>query len=129
VGKLPCSSIRNAVLSRRIPAAMSCRAALEPSTPAAATAAGRDAQPGAATLMLVLTIGWAATATPVASPPIEVLPVPAVYAPSPPPKLAIHEFIGSWYDADLPVGRSPVANLSTPVDSLQRPLVYCWVPS
>jgi hypothetical protein len=84
VGELPCSFIGNAVLSRRIPAAMSCRAALEPSTPAAATAAGRDAQPGAATLMLVLTIGWAATATPAALPPIEVLPVPAVYAPSTP---------------------------------------------
>jgi hypothetical protein len=47
----------------------------------------------------------------------------------PPPKAAIHEIIGFWYDADLPVGRSPVTNLSTPVDSLQCPLVYCSVPS
>jgi hypothetical protein len=60
--------------------------------PATTLSRGRDFDAGAS--------NWvAATATPVASPPIEVLPVPAVYAPSRPPRPAIHEIIASasWH--------------------------------
>jgi rare lipoprotein A len=49
-------------------------------------------------LGLRLTIGGCAvTPTPVASPPVRALPMPAIYAPPPPPKPAIHEVIASWY--------------------------------
>ena len=49
-------------------------------------------------LCLPLTIGRCAVSpTRVASPPIAALPVPAIYAPPPPPKPAIHEVIASWY--------------------------------
>jgi rare lipoprotein A (peptidoglycan hydrolase) len=50
-------------------------------------------------LSLLLTIGRCeVTWIPVASPPITALPMPAIiYAPPPPPKLAIHEVIASWY--------------------------------
>jgi rare lipoprotein A (peptidoglycan hydrolase) len=41
--------------------------------------------------------GCAVTPTPVASPPITALPTPAIYAPPPPPKPAVHEVIASWY--------------------------------
>ena len=48
-----------------------------------------------------LTIGAAVTAMPVASPPIAALPMPAIYAPSPPPKPAIREVMASWYGRGL----------------------------
>jgi rare lipoprotein A len=53
-------------------------------------------------LSLPLTIGGCAvTPTPVASPPITALPKPAIYAPSPSPKPAIHEVMASWYGGGL----------------------------
>ncbi len=49
-------------------------------------------------LSLPLTIGrCVVTPTPVALPPITASPMPAIYAPPPPPKPAIHEVIASWY--------------------------------
>src|SRR5229473_5847515 len=50
---------------------------------------------------LPLTIGGAVIATPVASPPIAALRMPAIYAPPPPPKPAIREVIASWYGRGL----------------------------
>ena len=50
---------------------------------------------------LPLTIGGAVTATPVASPPIAALRMPAIYAPPPPPKPAILEVMASWYGRGL----------------------------
>lgn len=97
MGELPCSSIRNAVLPRRIPADHVLQGGARTEHTCCCCSGRPRRSAGAVTLMLVLTIGWAATATPVASPPIEVLPVPAVYAPSPPPKPAIHEIIASWH--------------------------------
>ena len=50
---------------------------------------------------LPLTIGGAVIATPVASPPIAALRMPAIYAPPPPPKPAILEVMASWYGRGL----------------------------
>jgi rare lipoprotein A len=48
-------------------------------------------------LSLPLTMGrCAVTPSPVA-PPLTASPMPAIYAPPPPPKPAIHEVIASWY--------------------------------
>ncbi len=49
-------------------------------------------------ISLTLTIGGcAASATPVASPPIAALPMPVIYAPPQPPKPTVHEVTTSWY--------------------------------
>jgi len=96
---------------------MSCKPVepVEPSTPAA-TQVGHYAQPGAATLMLLLTIRWASTATR-GMLPIEVLPVSAVHTRTPTPKPAMQKSRHPGTDADLPMPTTsgepfdPVASL------------------
>ena len=53
-------------------------------------------------ITLPLTIGGCVVgATPVASPPIPVVPTPAIYSPPPPPKPRIHEVTASWYGSEF----------------------------
>ena len=81
-------------------------------------------------LSLPLTIGRSAvTPTPVASPPITALPMPAIYAPPNLRSLPSMKSSHPGMDADLPVERQPVVNLSTRIDLLRHPLPYRWVRS
>ena len=55
--------------------------------------------------MLIVTLpltigGCVASATPVASPQINIVPTPAIYSP-PPPKPRIHEVTASWYGSEF----------------------------
>jgi len=56
------------------------------------------------TFGMLLTIGWAVTATPVALPAVEVMPIPAVRAVPRAAKPVFHEVIASWYGPGF-VGR------------------------
>jgi hypothetical protein len=47
----------------------------------------------------------------------------------PPPKPAIHEIIASWHARGFAGRPTPSGEPFDPLDSLQRPLVYCSVPS
>src|SRR6516165_4698990 len=57
-------------------------------------------------ISLPLTIGGCVvSASPVVSPPIAALPMPANYAPLKPPKPTVHEVLASWYGREF-AGRS-----------------------